>query len=419
MVYFSELLGKEIYDIKKKKVGVVRDFCFKDAVRYAKITGIIINDNRDMKLSWKYVAGLGDYEKDPLPFSIYLNVSEKNLKLAKVVNSKVSDILDKQIIDVNGARVVRVNDVLLGKVGRSLAVIGVSIGTQGLFRRLGVNWLANKSKEHIIMWKDVAPLSTDIKNLQIKQRSERINELHASEIASLIKDLTLEEKLMLFNNLSQEKAAKTLLKSQPEVRQGVFKTLSMKKIASLLEIMPSHEAAAILSMMPLVHNSKVLKLMKPGIADKIGKLLQYDKRTAGALMSTRYIAISENFNVNDLTELIKKLRPQSRHIHYIYITDDFGKLKGVVSMKYVVMSEKDAPIKDIMKTDVITVSPKTDIDDVFNIITRYDLTAVPVVDKEKKLLGVIRVHDMFEILVPSRIKNRIIKAKRLSSNKNG
>jgi Mg/Co/Ni transporter MgtE len=224
---------------------------------------------------------------------------------------------------------------------------------------------------------------------------------------------------MLFNNLSQEKAAKTLLKSQPDVRQGVFKTLSMKKIASLLEIMPSHEAAAILSMMPLVHNSKVLKLMKPGIADKIGRLLQYDKRTAGALMSTRYTAISENFTVYDLTELIKKIRPQSRHIHYIYVTDDFGKLKGVVSMKYVVMSEKDAPIKDIMKTDVITVSPKTDIDDVFNIITRYDLTALPVVDKEKKLLGVIRVHDMFEILVPSRIKNRMIKAKRLSSSKNG
>jgi magnesium transporter len=87
-------------------------------------------------------------------------------------------------------------------------------------------------------------------------------------------------------------------------------------------------------------------------------------------------------------------------------------------MKYVVMSEKDTPIRDIMKTDVITVSPKTDMDDIFNIITRYDLTALPVVDKEKKLLGVIRVHDMFEMLVPSRIKNRMIKAKRLSTSKN-
>ncbi len=418
MVYFSELIGKEIYDIKKKKVGVVKDFCFKDAVKYAKITGIITKDNSDLKISWDYVAGVGDYESDELHFVIYLNVEKDKLKLSKVKSSRVGSILDKQIIDVNGARVVRVNDVLLGKVGKSLAVIGVSVGQQGIFRRLGIPWLANKSKEHIIIWKDVSPLSTNIPNLQIKQKSERINELHASEIADLIRDVTLEEKLMIFNNLSKEKAAKTLLKSQADVREHVFKTLSIKKIASMLEVMPSHEAATLLTKMPMYSN-KVLKMMKPGRADKIKKLMKYDRRTAGALMSTRYIAITEDFTVANTIALIKKHNPEARHILYVYIIDEESKLRGVISLKHLIFYDDEIMIKDIMKTEIRTISPKTGIDDIFNMMSKYELNTLPVVDKDKKLLGVIRVHDMFDILVPKRIKReRIVKA-RILTKKNG
>jgi CBS domain-containing protein/sporulation protein YlmC with PRC-barrel domain len=411
MVYFSEIIGKLIVDKNLKKIGTVRDFCFQDGVRYAVITSIIIGLNGERKaIPWKYVGEIGDKSEDAFKFTIYLNKPKENIKYVDLDKALVSGLLDKQIIDVKGARIVRVNDLLLGKVSNKFAIIGVNTSTRGILRRVGFPLPINSNSEHIIMWKDVAPLTKNIDILQIKVSQEKLNQLHPGEIADLIRDLSLQEKVMMFNSLSNRKAAEALVQAYPDVRKTVFKTLPMDKISQLLEALPCHDAAAILNMMPTISNTKVLRLMKPGIAEKIRKLLKYKSRTAGALMSTSMITLPEDYTVKQAISLLKKEKPRARRMLYLYVIDNTNTLKGVVSLRNIIFANPSEKITDLAEKEVITVRSKADIDDVFNLMSKYELLVLPVVSKENKILGVIRVHDMFNLLVPPRIKKqRIVK----------
>jgi len=412
MVYFSEILGKGIFDINKNRIGVVKDLCFTDAQKYAQVLGIII-DNK--MLPWRFVAGIGDNEADELPFSVYLNKEQKAIKFSEQKGTLVSQVLDKQIIDISGARIVRVNDILLGKLNNKFVIIGVSVSFHSILRRLGLPFIKlNQNNDHIILWKDVAPLSDNIGTLQVRQQSEKLNEMHPAEIADLIRDLNLEEKLMVFNNLSKEKAAKTLLSAQPEVRESVFKTLSLKRIVCLLELMPVHESASILSLMPSIYAEKVFKVMKPGISAKIQKMLKYDRKTAGAFMSTRFISLPYESTVNSATEIIRKIMPMQKHSGYLYLINKDEILKGVVSLRDILLAKKETRVSKIMKKDIITVKPSTNINDIFNLMSKYELSILPVVDNNNKMLGVIRMHDLFDTLIPHRIRReRILRLKNI------
>lgn len=407
MVYYSELIGRPVFDKEKKKIGKVSDFSFFDGSRYASISSVVLLVNKTKKIiAWNYVQEIKEKQNYATPASIYLNREIQKIRFSENKGKLLNEIMDKQLIDINGARVIRVNDILLGKVGKKLAIIGVDISTKGLMRRIGLDILFPKNTEHIILWKDVAPLSEDIQNLKLKVKRDRINELHPAEIADLIRDLSLEEKEMFFNTLSKEKAAKALLSSQPEIQKTVFRTLSLKKLALMLETLPTNEAAAILNMMPTVNNIKVLRLMKPGIAAKIKKILSYKERTAGSLMSTRFLAILEGLKVKKAISLIRKEMPHPRHIFYLYVKNKEGELVGVISLRDLLLAKQDAYVSEIVRKDVITVNIDTDIDDVFNLMSKYSLLAFPVVDKDKKIVGVIRVNDILEIMTPKRIKKR-------------
>ena len=418
MVYYSELIGKPIIDKKNKKIGVIKDFSFIDKSRYATISGIVFNIKGSKKtIPLKYVSEIGDKPDDPFPLGVYLNEELDKLKLSEICDKTLSEVIDKQLMDINGARIIRVNDILLGQRLDKLIIVGVDISTKGLFRRLGLGFLPFKIQEHIILWKDVAPLSEDSKGIKLKVKMDRINELHPAEIADMIRDLNLEEKEMFFNSLDKEKAAETLLTSQPDVQKSFFKTLSFNKLAKLLETLPTDDAAAILKMMPTINNIKVLRAMKPGIAAKVKKILSYEKKTAGSLMSTGFLTIPEHLKVKNAIAYLRKEMPKPKNVFYIYVQDKNTKeLKGIISPRDLILSKPDDEISKILKKDIVTVNENSDIDDVFNLMSKYALLALPVLDKDKKIVGVIRINDILEVMVPRRIKKqRILKPKKLNN----
>jgi len=420
MVYYSELLGKPILDKGNKKIGKVKDFCFADRARYAIVIGIIFDLNGLKKMiPWENILEIGDKSEDPFPIGVYLNKELNSLKFYEPCGSMMHDIIDKQLMDIDGARVIRVNDILLGRTGNKFIIVGVDTSTKGLLRRIGLGFFAKKIQEHIILWKDVAPISQDIKNLQLKIKRERINQLHPAEIADLIRDLSLEEKEMMFNTLSNEKAAETLLKSTPDVQKSFFKTISLKKIASMLETLPVEDAAAILTMMPTINNKKVLRLIKPGISARIKKILSYEKKTAGALMSTRFLTIPEGLTAREAIEYVRVEMPKPKHIFYLYVQSKERELKGIISLRELIVAKPETEITRILKRDIITVHEDTNTDDVFNLMLKYSLLALPVIDKNKKIVGVIRINDIMELMVPRKIKKqRILRHRKLNKNGN-
>jgi len=418
MVYYSQLVGRPIIDKNNKKIGFVNDLDFIDKRGYAVISGIIVEINKkNCIIPWKYIFEIREERNRKLQIGIYLNEEIKKIKYVSSGDKKLNNIIDKQLMDINGARIIRVNDIILGKRGNNLIIAGVDIGTKGLLRRLGLGFIPFNFKEQIILWKDLAPISDDTKGIMLKVKLDRINQLHPAEIADMIRDLNLEEKELFFNSLDRQKAAETLLTSQPDIQKSFFKALSINKIAKMLETLPHDDAAAILRMMPALNNRKVLQQMKPGIAAKIKKILSYDKETAGSLMGTRFLKIPGNLSVKKATEFLRKEMPKPQHIFYIYVEDKNNHLIGITSVRDLLLSKQNELITNIIKKDVITVNEDTDVDDVFNLMSKYGLLALPVIDKEKKILGVIRVNDILEVMIPRRIKKqRILRGKKLNIN---
>ncbi|VVB77957.1 MgtE intracellular N domain protein [uncultured archaeon] len=420
MLYYSKLIGKPVIDKTNRRIGYVKDLAFTDKDRYAIISGVVIEVNgiKEM-IPWKYILEIGDKPKDPSPIEIYLNEEFKKVKFCDVCNKTLKEVIDKQLMDINGARVIRVNDILLGRTGNKLIIVGVDISTKGLLRRLGLGFIPLKKQEDIILWKDVAQLSDDKKGIKLKVKRERINKLHPAEIADMIRDLNLEEKQMIFNSLDRQKAAETLLTSQPDDQRTFFKTLTFKKLAKMLETLPNDDAAAILNMMPSVNNVKVLRLMKPGISAKVKKVLSYEKRTAGSLMSTRFLSIPEGFTIKKSMEYIRKEMPKPRHVFYLYVKSKDNRLKGVISLRDLILAKPGDEVSKLIKRDIMTVNVDSDLDEVFNIMSKYSLLALPVIDKDKKIVGIIRVNNIIEAMIPERIKTqRISKYKRLVNNHN-
>ena len=154
--------------------------------------------------------------------------------------------------------------------------------------------------------------------------------------------------------------------------------------------------------------------MKPGIAAKVKKILSYDKKTAGSLMGTRFLTIPEHLRVKAAIEFLKKEMPQPKNIFYIYVEDIDKQLIGITSLRDLIFARPDELVSRIINKDVVTVNENSDIDEVFNLMSKYALLALPVIDKEKKIVGVIRVNDILEVMIPRRIKKqRILKNKKL------
>lgn len=183
--------------------------------------------------------------------------------------------------------------------------------------------------------------------------------------------------------------------------------------------MPSDDSAALLEMMPTFTSEKVLKLIKPGIAAKIKKFHEYDKKTAGSLMTTRFLNIPKGLNVREAIKYIKKESPHPKHVFYLYVEGENKELKGIISLRDLLLANPNDRISIMTRMNIITVNVNTDIEEVFNLMSKYSLLALPVLDKGKKIVGVIRINDILEVMVPNRIKKqRIIHTKKLQSLNN-
>jgi magnesium transporter len=164
--------------------------------------------------------------------------------------------------------------------------------------------------------------------------------------------------------------------------------------------MPVDEVADVLGDLPRENAEGFLRLMKSRKANKVRGLLKHPDETAGGLMTTEFIVLPHNLTTQQAIEKMRAEACEAETIYYIYFTDDQGKLMGVISLRDLIVTQPDTPIDQIMAKDLITVDPETEQNKVAAIISKYNLLAVPVVDKEGKILGIITVDDVVDFILP-------------------
>lgn len=227
-----------------------------------------------------------------------------------------------------------------------------------------------------------------------------VKNFHPAEIANLMDHLISRERLILINTLyerDKEKAAEVLSELVPEDAASILANLPIDQIADIMQITPSDDVAPILELLPEEMKDAVLAAMAQKPTEEVMELLDHEQETAGRIMSPNFYALNENTNVSD-TITAMQLESDVESAFYLYVIDDQDHLRGVVSLRQLLFSRPNTPLKNIMTRDVISVHTETDQEEVARQVADYNLVAIPVIDSEGKLTGVITVDDIIDII---------------------
>jgi len=207
-----------------------------------------------------------------------------------------------------------------------------------------------------------------------------------------------------FNNLDIETAAEALSELKPEMQANIISAMDTEKAADIIEEMPPDEAADVLSDLTTERAKEILEHIEKEEAEDIQELLGHEEDTAGGLMTTDFIAYPPDMTVQEASVRFKTDAREAENVYYLYIVDKEEKLRGIVSLREMLLAENDCHLADIMETNLKTVAPGEDEMVVAGIISKYNLVALPVVDENGYMHGIITVDDVIDLLLPPAAK---------------
>jgi magnesium transporter len=411
--YLSQITGCKIYDVNGTRLGKVMDIIVntnqpgpshEEAFRPV-IVGLKTKIDGDIRyLNFEFVKiesklrgfSFVCYQTDFLPDSIVDNC----LPLVK-------NILDRQIVDINGRKLVRVNDIRLVSIASGTYAIAVDIGTEGLFRRMGVADLVNNVLSLVklnlptryILWDDVEAFDSSNFNIKLSYSTNKLQRLHPSDLADIIEEMGSKSRTKVFESLDEEKAADVLEEMEPYAQAQIIESLSIGKAADVLEKMPADEVADLFDELEDETVELLLNEMEKESSEEVRELLEYEDKEVGSLMTTDYLSFREDMTIEETLNELRIQKPEADMIYSLFITDPEEKLIATVSLRDLVISLPTMTLSEIMNTDIICVKDEDKIDTLGSIISKYDLLAIPVTDAENTLMGMVVIDDIVEDLM--------------------
>lgn len=328
------------------------------------------------------------------------------------------DILDKQIVDTGDHRVVRVSDVRLTPApDGSLLVVGVDPGQVAVLRRLlPAGWgdsLARKlnlREPTFIDWRDVAstPRSDD-GVLRLRTSRDSLREMHPADIADILEQMSPKDQDAVIESLDLERAAEVVTEMEEDAGAELIGRMDVEKAADILEEMEPDDAADLVQDLPGSKRKELLDEMQDEEAEDVKELLTYDQHTAGGLMTTEFVALAFDQTAEQAIQSLRESAPSAETIYYVYVAEPDGRLAGVISLRDLIVSAPTTPLWNIMTENVLKVHVDAGLEEVAEMMDHYDLLAVPVIDSEDRIQGIVTVDDALEELVellPERFRRR-------------
>lgn len=411
MFYLSNMLGRPVYDSTGEKLGTVSDLAISTGEVFPRITSLAFKGpgRTPFMISWrKYVD---DFTED----EVRLNTESYNIRFSYLQPTEVllaRDLLDQQIVDTQGLKIVRVNDLKLSPSGSQLRLLGAEVGVRGILRGLhpllekavvsGAKLLNKKIEEKIIAWNYMDLLDRDLSKVKLSVTHKRLDELHPADVADILEQLDPKQRAEVFNHLDDARSAEVIAELEDGFQAETLDDMEDSEVSGLLGQMDPDDAADIIRDLPYEKAETLLRLMGVEDAAEIRRLLGYRENTAGGMMTTRFVALSEDDTVGEAIETLRHLDEDFPTVHFVYVLDeDSEKLVGVMSMRTLVLAHNDTRLGDVMYTDIISVPPDEDEEEVASDISKYDLVALPVVDEGGHMLGLVTVDDALDVIEES------------------
>jgi len=226
-----------------------------------------------------------------------------------------------------------------------------------------------------------------------------IEKTHPADMAWVFRHLNEAERSKIFDIIAQTKVIGEFLSELDEsILLGLVQQLTPQYLASILADIPSDDAVDILEIIPEELADEIRKHMEQEDREEVEGLLQYHPETAGGLMSPDFMCLEEDVTVGDAISIIQQKSEEMEMVFYLYIKYGDGKLAGVISLRELLMNAPGRKLKDIMNSNVISVSTDTDQEDVAHIVSQYNILAVPVVDSSFDLVGIVTVDDIIDVI---------------------
>ena len=245
-------------------------------------------------------------------------------------------------------------------------------------------------------------LLDNISDLIEERSSENIlsifRDLHSADIAEIINHLKYDEADYSFSLLDTETASEVILELDENLRERILKNIDRAKITDIIDELDTDDATDIVSDLPEDVAEHVLENIDKEDSDELKELLKYAEDSAGGIMNSDYVFVHDTATVKDAIEVVRLNAEEFEHIYYIYVLDSSDVLKGVISLKSLLVHPLDTIVTSVMEEDLIYVKPEDDQEEVANIIEKYDLVSVPVVDDLKRMLGRITIDDVVDVI---------------------
>jgi magnesium transporter len=358
-------------------------------------------------------------------------------------------LFDRQVVDVEGRRVLRINDLDLRDSGGIWRLVAVDVSFGALVRRGGGTWLEQHlanligrqpgTKAPLIDWAQVVPVadggSTEGGALRLNVSRDKLDFLHPADLARVVEQLTPQQGARLLSGFDDARAADTLEELEDEQQAHVLRAMDPERAADVLEEMEPDEATDALQSFTPAEAADILGRMDPEDASEVQELLHYPEDSVGGLMTNDYVSVPSWATVGGtITALRNRSRDAARDeadplpeaLPEIYLVADDtvapaearaaqalvplnaeGRLLGVVSARDLLLAYPETRLIDTMRREPEVASPGDSAREAARVIAEADLVALPVVDEEGRMLGIVTVDDAIDVILPREWKKRL------------
>src|SRR5256884_2348402 len=407
MLYLSQVLGRPILDLEGERVATLKDVIVRLGEEdHPPVAGFVARyRRRDCFLPRWRISHFGEggvrLNSDILDLRPFVR-RDGEVLLAR-------DVLDKQLIDVDGKRVVRVNDVQLIEAANEWRVTGADVSLIGLWRRLAPAFMRTGRPVEVIDWADVGYLATDAATVRLKSSRDKLARLHPVEIARLAEALSIHQGAEVVAALDDETAAETLEEMPEESQARIIGDMDEERAADILEWMSPDEAADVLGDLPEEKAEDLLNRMEGEEQADVAELLPYEDDTAGGLMTTEFVTLPKNLTVGEALARLREMAETPNMIYYLYVVEQEGswRIAGVIALRSLILADPTFLLADVMREEFQHAHPDDAAEEVAQKIAEYNLLALPVIDDEGDIAGIITVDDAMEMLLPKGWRQRL------------
>ena len=399
-IYLSEILDRPLLDRKGNVIGKIKDMNVVPGDTFPVVEGIYIRGPEGLfRILMKNINVLNKkfvttYEEAGAV--AHMEPQEKEIRIAE-------HIMDKQVVDINGAKVVRVNDVQLGQVKDQFGLLAIDVGFGGLIRRLG---FGRAKRGALIPWHYLKPLEPGLDRLTLTITRTSLVDMHPVDMAEIVSQLSMQERSDLLSTFDKETTGEIIHELDEETRANIIKQMNPEEAADVLEAMNPDEAADILGDLPDKKAEEIIGLMDKEEAEEVIELLEHDEDTAGGIMTTEYVSFPPDMTAEEVMKELRLIAPDIEMIYYLYVVDNREHLEGVLSLKDLILANPMARLDTVMKRNAKKIHVDADRKEAAEMVSKYNLMAIPVVDDQDTLQGIITVDDIVDFLLPTPLRKR-------------